>query len=229
MGRYFGWYRARFIALTIRSVRNVVPLIKQWKKLFRRLEWELKKPSFPKNANGKTLLHIGCGEINSPEFINIDARKYPHVHFTTDDITDLSMVPNEAVDLVYMCHILEHVKRSDLETALGEMKRILKKGGTLRISVPDFDHILHIYEARGHDIGAIAPPLMGGQDYQYNFHYSVFNHAYLAQLLRTAGFGEVHEWDPLACEFHQFEDWASRWPDYGDATYPISLNLEAVK
>ena len=38
------------------------------------------KPKLPVNSDGKVLVHLGCGDVNSPEFINVDARPAPHVH-----------------------------------------------------------------------------------------------------------------------------------------------------
>jgi len=73
----------------------------------------LVKPSLPKNSDGKVLVHIGCGQKNSPEFINVDAQPFEHVHIVTDDITSLADFETGTVDLVYMCHVLEHVESDD--------------------------------------------------------------------------------------------------------------------
>lgn len=186
-------------------------------------------PSFPKNPDGKVLVHIGCGKINSPEFINIDAQPYSHVHIVTDDISSLPDIKSETVDLVYMCHILEHFKKREIEKVLKESKRILRKGGILRISVPDFDKLVEVYNAAGKDINTIIKQLMGGQDHQYNIHYSAFNYQYLLGLLKEAGFVEVVSWDPDNCLYHNFKDRATRRLKVNNREYAISLNLEAIK
>ncbi len=100
-------------------------MLKEWQEFRKWLKLRLSfakrrlvKPSLPKNRNGKVLVHIGCGEKNSPEFINVDARPFAHVHIVTDDITSLSDFSNGTVDLVYMCQILEHIKRDDLKEVL---------------------------------------------------------------------------------------------------------------
>ena len=189
----------------------------------------LVKPSFPKNSNGKVLVHIGCGRKNRPEFINVDAQPFPHVHIVTDDIACLGDFDTGSVDLVYMCHILEHVKRNDLKNVLSEMKRILKCGGVLRLSVPDFDCLIEVYNASGKDINVISRQLMGGQDHEYNIHYSVFNRQRLSKLLKEVGFQGVMTWDPDNCQYHDFRDRASRKIKVNDKEYMISLNLEAIK
>jgi predicted SAM-dependent methyltransferase len=193
------------------------------------LKRRLVKPPFPKNRDGKVLVHIGCGKIDSPEFINIDARPLAHIHLITDDITSLPDFNDGTVDLIYMCHILEHVKRNDLKCVLSEMKRVLKKGGVLRLSVPDFDCLIEVYNASGKDINAISHQLMGGQDHEYNIHYSIFNYQRLSELLKKVGFRKVVSWDPDNCLYHNFKDRASRRIKVNGKEYMISLNLEAIK
>lgn len=209
---------------------------KKLQKLRKRLKLRLSfakrrlvKPPFPKNSDGKVLVHIGCGKIDSPEFINIDARPLAHIHLITDDITSLPDFNDGTVDLIYMCHILEHVKRNDLKRVLSEMKRVLKKGGVLRLSVPDFDCLIEVYNASGKDINAISHQLMGGQDHEYNIHYTVFNYQRLSELLKKVGFRKVVSWDPDNCLYHNFKDRASRRIKVNGKEHMISLNLEAIK
>jgi len=189
----------------------------------------LAKPSLPKNSDSKILLHIGCGKINSPEFINIDARPFPHVHIVTDDIMCFSDFNSGTVDLIYMCHILEHIKKNDIKDVLSEMKRVLKNDGILRLSVPDFDKLIDVYNASNKDLNTICRQLMGGQDHEYNIHYSVLNHQILSDVLYETGFKKVVQWDPDNCQYHNFKDRASRKLKVGGREYMISLNLEAIK
>lgn len=186
-------------------------------------------PPYPVDTGKKVLLHIGCGKINSPEFINIDAQPYAHVHVVTDDIGRLPGFADETADLIYMCHVLEHIRAPDVDAVLREMKRILKVGGILRLSVPDFDRLLDVYKAAGEDLDAIHTQLMGGQDSQYNVHYCAFNHRSLSELLRKVGFAAVRPWDPGNCRHHDFKDKACKVLTVGDQSFTISLNLEAVK
>ena len=191
--------------------------------------WARRLARFPSTRDGKRLLHIGCGAINSPEFINLDARPMPHVHIVSKNIFDLRMIPDASLDLIYMSHVLEHVPRNKVAQTTKEMGRVLKAGGTLRISVPNFDHIVGMYQQSGSDISLIAPPLMGGQDYAFNFHYSIFNERSLTAILESASFTNIRMWDPQNCEHHDFEDWASRDIHYRGSQFPISLNLEATR
>ena len=209
---------------------------KELRELRRKLKSELSclkrrfiKPPLPKNSDGKVLVHVGCGEKNIPGFVNVDARPLAHVHVVTDDITSLADFASGSVDLVYMCHVLEHIKRDDIGKVLTEARRVLKQGGVLRISVPDFDKLVEVYNAAGKDMESISRQLMGGQDHQYNVHYGVFNYRRLSGLFTDAGFREISEWDPDHCQYHDFKDRASRKLKVNGKEYPISLNLEAVK
>ena len=186
------------------------------------------RPQLPQNPDGKILIHLGCGDIASPEFINVDARPAPHVHYVRD-VTDLSIFSDDYADLVYACHLLEHIHHRDLSKTLWEWRRILKPNGILRLSVPDFDALVNIYEKCGSNIDSIAIPLMGGQEYANNTHYSVFNLKYLSRLLKEDGFRSVKEWDPKQVDYHDFEDWASKTIERAGRKYRVSLNIEAIK
>lgn len=203
----------------LRNVRNAL----------RRWNWERRAKGWPTTPDGKRLLHIGCGDVAAAHYINLDARPLPHVHLVRKDLTDLSMIPDASLDLVYMCHVLEHVGRMQLMLTMQEMARVLKPGGILRIAVPDLDHIIALYQASGNDLKVVAPALMGGQDYPYNFHYSTFNQAFLSDLFQRAGFATVSRWDPADAEHHGFKDWASGTIPWSGGEHPISLNLEGTK
>jgi predicted SAM-dependent methyltransferase len=186
------------------------------------------KPAWPKNENGKIMLHIGCGDKNDPLFINIDARPFPHVHIVTENITKLGKFEDSSVDLIYMCHVLEHFKDNEIRNILSEMKRVLKTSGILRLSVPDFDRILEIYHGTDNDINAIKHILIGGQNHEFNIHYSVYNRKYLTQLLLEVGFQKVSSWDPSSCNYYSFRDFASKKVIRAGKQFFVSLNLEAT-
>lgn len=181
----------------------------------------------PTNPGGRVLLHLGCGTIDAPGFINIDAQAAPHVHYELD-VRDLSPFADQSVDLVYSCHVLEHYPAHEHPEILWEWSRVLKPGGVLRISVPGFEELLHVYEEQGRDVSTIVGPLMGYDD-GYNAHCHIFNLAYFEQVLTQAGLRDVRRWDPDVVDNHDFEDWASRKVTRGDKKYRISINVEADK
>ena len=198
------------------------------KLFFERVKRQVNPPNIPKNTTGEVCIHLGCGAVNAPGFINVDALPYSHVHYV-HGLDDLDMFPNSYANLIYACHVLEHFSHRAVAKVLNEWKRVLQDGGILRISVPDFDKIVGIYLSESKDIKTILMPLMGGQGYSYNFHKNAFNEKHLKELLLTVGFREVRLWNPEEVDMHSFEDWASRSLEFDGKKYPISLNIEAVK
>jgi predicted SAM-dependent methyltransferase len=185
----------------------------------------LRRPPAPQMMDTEVNLHLGCGSINHPKFINIDGRPAPHIHYIRP-IDDLSPFDKQTVNLIYACHCLEHFSYRDIPQVLMEWHRVLKPGGILRLSVPDIDCFFHIYQAENRDLEDIIGLVMGGQDYAFNFHKAIFNAASLEKFLREAGFKEVRPWQPGQCEMTTFDDWSGR---LALCRYPISLNLEAIK
>ena len=187
-----------------------------------------KKRPFPQNSEGKILIHIGCGEFNDSRYINVDTRPGWHIHFVDSIENFEKLFPSNYADLIYACHIIEHVSHLKLAETLKKLFNCLKKDSILRLSVPNFDVIVKMYQERN-SIDDILAPLMGGQGYPGNFHYSVFNEDYLKNLLLKSGFKEVRKWDPENASYHNFNDWSKRKINLYRKDWPISLNLEAIK
>lgn len=222
---------AKYVPIVIRDryrhhwhkIRNLktLPIVQETK-------WRFNKPDLPQMEDNSVNLHLGCGVVNHPAYINIDLIPHPHVHYLRP-IDDLSIFADNSADLIYASHCLEHFSFRRVPAVLIEWSRVLKKDGTLRLSVPDFDFIIEIYQASGNRLDAVHQAIVGGQDYKYNFHYVVFNKAYLTDLLLDAGFTDVCEWIPGASELTMFHDWSDKMFKVGDKEFPISLNLEAKK
>ncbi len=174
-------------------------------------------------------LHLGCGKRHIPGFVHIDAIDYPHVdHVATID--NLSFIPDDSIELIYNCHVLEHFKRRDVQRVLDEWHRILKPGGVLRISVPDFAKLSEVYQKYG-KLDLVAGALFGRQDYLYNIHYNVFDFATLARDLGNTGFVEVRRYDWRATEHAEVDDYSQAYIPHMDKDNGIliSLNVECTK
>lgn len=218
---------SNFSSFSQRAVRWANRSWRQAYEAHRLAGWARLEKRLPRTVDGQLLLHIGCGDVNATDFVNIDARPLPHVHIVAESLFNLYMIPDGVADLVYMSHVLEHVSHLSLNQTLGELRRILKRGGLLRLSVPDFDKLLAIYNQEGCDLRAIEQPLMGGQDYPQNYHYSVFNERYLRAALEGAGMRDVHLWNADQCDHHDFTDWANRKVEYAGRHFDVSLNIAA--
>ncbi len=187
------------------------------------------RPARPRLPNGEVRLHLGCGKIDHPGFVNIDALPRRNVHYV-QAVDRLNRFRDNSVDLVYACHVLEHFSHLQVPAVLREWGRVLKPGGKLCLSVPDFDRLLDIYRDNGSDAEIILNALMGGQEYAYNFHRVIFTRNYLEKLLLQAGFRRVQAWTPDdGGTGHDVNDWSRRPLLVDGRPYPVSLNLEAEK
>ncbi len=174
-------------------------------------------------------LHLGCGKRYLPGFVHIDAVDYPHVdHVSTID--NLSFIPADSVDLIYNCHVLEHFKRREVDRVLREWWRVLKPGGTLRTSVPDFAALGEVYRRTG-DLDLVIGPLFGRQDYLYNIHYNVFDLKTLARALDHAGFCDIGQYDWRDTEHAHVDDYSQAYIPHMDKEHGVlvSLNVSARK
>ena len=184
-------------------------------------------PSMPKNPDGMVYINLGSGAYTSPEFINIDSRTMPQVHYIAD-VERLPMFADGSADLIYASHLVEHINRGDLPTVLREWRRVLKNGGILRFGVPDFDGLVEIYQTSGKDVNSIMSQLLG-QTPPYDDHHTIWNFKYAEALLKNAGFKIIRLWDPKKVDHHNFTDKTGRAMDIGGRLISISLNVEAVK
>ena len=188
------------------------------------VRWRMTRPSIP--AGQDLRLHLGCGDIDYPGFVNIDGRPAPHVH-RLQRIDKLDAFADQSASLIYACHCLEHFGFRQVPLVMKEWRRVLKPGGIVRISVPDFDHLVNLYLESGRDVQSIIQPLMGGQDYAFNFHYTCFNRTDLSRLLVEAGFRNPREWHPGTDTYTSVPDWSGKTIPYRGREYPVSLNVEA--
>lgn len=185
------------------------------------------RPALPTNVDGKVRVHLGCGSIVIPGYINVDMMPLPHVHYV-GGAQELSMFDDESVDLLYACHVLEHVPRRELIVTLSEWRRVLRPGGVARISVPDFDLLLKARDAEG-SIAVIQDALFGSFEHAFDVHHSAFTEESLTQLLGKSGFSSVRRWDAEREGLASYGDWSTRRIRGGRVEHFISLNLEAVK
>lgn len=120
------------------------------------------RPPLPDNADGKTYLNLGCGEHVHPAYINVDIQEAPHVHFV-QPVDQLGHFESNSVDMIYSSHCLEHFGIRETSRVLTEWYRVLKPGGLLTLSVPDFDSMVAIYKRSQCRVSSIIFPLMGGK------------------------------------------------------------------
>lgn len=106
------------------------------------------------------------------------------------DASDLSIFEDASVDTVYASNILEHWSLNKTVDVLKEWHRVLKPGGWLYVSVPDFHRAVEMYQKHG-----LTPwlryHLWGDQKHELNYHYTCFTLATLSKDLSDAGFRDI--------------------------------------
>lgn len=57
-------------------------------------------------------------------------------------------LPDDAYDVVFISHVLEHIPHFRIERTLAEINRVMRRDGLLRISVPDLEKAVTAYYLR---------------------------------------------------------------------------------
>ena len=207
-------------------IKQILEILKRLKNSY--INRNLPEPIFIKNSVAGLKVHIGTGEINLQGWINIDARNFSHVHIVSNDMK-LSEFSDNSIDEIYLCHILEHISFKEAEKFINFVCSKLKKGGTIRIAVPSFDSIIKIYQNTNNDFNVVKFALMGGQDYEYNFHKSMYNFNYLYNVLKTNNYENIEEWNTKEDFGQSIGDWSDSFFKTNNGLVLISLNIKARK
>lgn len=181
-------------------------------------------------------LHLGCGKRYIPGFVHIDLADYPHIDYKSD-ISDLSMFKGGSVDLIYCCHALEYFDRQEAqEKVLPEWHRVLRRGGVLRLAMPDFEALIKVYKDY-RDLNKLLGPLYGRitiktpQGERIVYHKTVYDFDSLREVLESAGFRNIHRYDWRETIHRDYDDFSQAYIPHMDKEHGIltSLNVEAEK
>ena len=174
-------------------------------------------------------LNLGCYDRKIHGFTNIDIRAdvNPDV---VDDVFKLEKFKDDSVDLIYVCHVLEHADYKESEQALKRWFAVLKKGGVLRLAVPDMEaHFAHYYYHK--DLRLLHSTFWGSQRHPYDYHKNGWDFKKLKEDLRAAGFSIVRKYDWRKTEHFYVDDYSQTYYPHLDKTNGklMSLNVEATK
>ena len=110
---------------------------------------------------------------------------------------------NKSVDLIYSCHMIEHLDQEETSKFFNECNRVLKPGGIVRVVVPDFDKLVNSYK-QNHDVDRfIHDSLLVGKKpktiikkLQYllqghEWHHQYFTKDSLVNKIKSHGFSEI--------------------------------------
>jgi SAM-dependent methyltransferase len=166
-------------------------------------------------------LHYGCGFMVGKSWLNCDGSltlrlqrlpllgpalrqvilpRWPDEIVFGDIVRGLPLQP-QSCDLIFCCHVLEHLALDDFRLAIRNTHRYLKPGGTFRLIVPDFEALVAAYQ------GNPEPPALS------NF----LSYTFLGRKTRPKGIG--------GCVREYFDNSHHRWMwDYKG----ISMELEGA-
>jgi predicted SAM-dependent methyltransferase len=145
-------------------------------------------------------LNLGSGPrgVDDPHWVNVDGFRDRNVHFLFDLSRPLPF-PDESFDGVFCEHVLEHFSRESGEMLAQEICRVLRKGGCLRIAVPDAQLVLRRYfdapadlVARRGNAGNEEPMEIVNMYFRQRYeHQFLYDWTTLETTLSRAGFGQI--------------------------------------
>ena len=121
----------RLAGSSLRSIAEQIFLELRFRGRFRRVE------------RTGLLLNIGCGPMVQPGWINIDKTIYPNSYYA--DLSDKLRLDDRVAKHIHCEHFLEHLEYYYAKRFLAECFRVLEKGGSIRLIVPDAEKYLRAY------------------------------------------------------------------------------------
>ena len=176
-------------------------------------------------------INMGCGWRNfGKDWIHIDGGSYEHL-----DYNNINVLPFEdnSIDLIYASHVIEYFDLIEINTLLKEWNRVLKKGSTLRVAVPDFSVMAQLYVDKKYNLNNFIGPIFGrmkmGEDFIY--HKVVYDIDLLTKMLNDNKFVNVKKYDWKLTDHSHFDDHSQAYLPHMDKDNGtlISLNIECIK
>jgi predicted SAM-dependent methyltransferase len=147
------------------------------------------------HVNGqKRKAQIGCGPNYLDGFINIDGNFQRKTDYLLDVRAGLPF-PDDSIDFLYSCHMMEHLHVDETIQLLRECRRVLAPEGYLRLTLPDFAYIAAIIS--GEQVSDFPRRFNSreGQAINHLFcdgqHKYAFSRELIEELARDVGFSSV--------------------------------------
>ena len=134
------------------------------------------------SAPGPHILNLGGGSVLNERWLTADMDPRSDVW---TDITQPLPFPDASVDIVYLEEVIEHISRPLGASLLIECLRILKPGGTLRLTTPSLDYFVGLpldNESSVREINDI---------FNLHGHRHIYSEWEMQHLLITTGFSKV--------------------------------------
>jgi predicted SAM-dependent methyltransferase len=143
-----------------------------------------------RQARDNIKLNIGAGDKPMKGYLNVDRRELPGIDITAD-VKALPFEKSEVAE-IRAEHLLEHFPVEEVRRAvLPHWVSLLRDGGRLVVTVPDAEAMLDDYHAKTMSFEDLRQVTFGAQDYEGDFHYTMFSVDELSALLKEVGLSEV--------------------------------------
>jgi predicted SAM-dependent methyltransferase len=128
------------------------------------------------------LLNLGCGKRFHKDWVNLDfVSNNPSV--SAHNLLNGIPFENDAFDVVYHSHVLEHFNQVDGKKFIEECYRVLKPEGIIRIAVPDLEQIVRQY------LKKLEESLQGNTQSQHDYNWIMLE--LFDQTVRNSSGGEM--------------------------------------
>lgn len=155
----------------------------------------------PRWAPAEFRLHLGCGPVALPGWINVDNQPYAGI----DLVWDLAMgIPFRSARYIFAEHFIEHLSLDQGASFLDRCRKALQEDGTLRLSTPNLDWVWSTSYHPGQwpgDREAVWDCIALNRAFRGWGHQFLYNRQMLTAALRQAGFAEAKP-----CRYGESED-----------------------
>lgn len=200
---YKKYYKEMNIIYRLKMIKKIINFFIKSKLSNRKKAAETAQINNTAEQTMPKLLYIGCGHDRMEGFIHVEINLGKNKSGMPDivaDISDYIPFPDNSVDLIFSRDTMEHLTYAEFVNCLIECHRILKKGGCVRMVVPNFDIMIKQYFDKVHDLNMRSPG-MPNENYADTFIGRIlyFDHRYLhnfntlSRALKKAGFEQARE------------------------------------
>lgn len=141
-------------------------------------------------AEGALRVNLGAGDKPWVGYINVDARELPDIDVVAD-VARLPYVKGQLTEIA-SAHVIEHFREHYLRgTLLPYWRELLRPGGILRITCPDWSGMLARLQSGKMSWDTFKLLTFGGQDYAGNDHFAMYTPFTLKSVLEAEGFVNI--------------------------------------
>jgi predicted SAM-dependent methyltransferase len=175
-------------------------------------------------SSGPHILNLGGGGVLSIQWLTADVTARADVFM---DATKSLPLPNAALDAVYSEEVIEHIDRQAGRRMLAECFRVLKPGGTIRLTTPSLDYFAKQVLSNPAAVQQINDIFYG------HGHQFIYSEECLRQVLSETGFTNIRQstYRDANSKYGSFDSHPARfafappeWSQYWEAEKPLKLS-----